>query len=208
MSNDSNEVLYKKYKLEGRLDSKKLFKEKHPDTEYKGTIADAFKKQFNVSDNDYERYVKKYCNSDEKHSEIQKIKSKFTGERKGWPDGVVAFYDWYKGKGQACGYCGISQDELYKLFSKDNNKKLPLNNAVKRSFGTLEIERRDSETNEYNPENCILACPLCNNAKSNLIDEENWMSLFAEPMREYYKKLLGKDLKNEKPEKLAAKPLN
>jgi len=40
---------------------------------------------------------------------------------------------------------------------------------------------------------------LCNNAKSNLIDENSWFSLFVSPMREYYKKLLGRDLEYDLP---------
>lgn len=76
---------------------------------------------------------------------------------------------------------------------------LPLNDAVKRSSGTLEIERRDSSSNSYSRDNIILACPLCNNAKSNLIDEKNWRELFVEPMRKYYKILLGEDLKEPIP---------
>ncbi|MDQ7058626.1 MAG: hypothetical protein Q9N62_09350 [Ghiorsea sp.] len=197
MSNDSKKRLYIKYKLKGPSKYKEATEVKS-----KGTVVGEFKKQSDISNEEY-------INLEKEHSDdIKKIKSEFTGKRKDWRGGVVAFYDWYKGQGQACRYCGISQDELYKLFSKDKNKKLPLNDAVKRSSGTLEIERRDSESNEYNAENCILACPLCNNAKSNLIDEENWMSLFVEPMREYYKKLLGKDLENKKPDKLAAKSLN
>jgi len=33
-------------------------------------------------------------------------------------------------------------------------------------------------------------CPLCNNAKSNLIDEESWRKLFVPAMKEYYRRLL------------------
>lgn len=197
MSNNSKEILYKKYKLKGLLNSKKKYLEEHPDAKINGTLAETFKKRFDILDEDYDKYVEKY-------SDIQKIKSKFTEKRAEGFESIIAFYDWYTNQPQSCGYCGISQDELQQLFGK--NKKLPLNGKKKRSSGTLEIERRDSREkhDEYNEKNCILACPLCNNAKSNLIDEDNWMSLFVEPMREYYRKLLGKDLGNPKPEKLSS----
>ena len=125
--------------------------------------------------------------------EIQKIRNKFTGQRRiDFANDFKEFYKWYSKEvenGAKCGYCGISQEELYEIFGEEKNV-LPLNDAVKRSSGTLEIERKDSTGNSYGADNIILACPLCNNAKSNLIDEENWRMLFVPAMREYYKKLL------------------
>jgi 5-methylcytosine-specific restriction endonuclease McrA len=127
---------------------------------------------------------------------IQNIYSKFNDKRKeSFNDNFRDFYNWYENQGQKCGYCGISQKDLYKLFSKENRilpyldsdkeyKKTP-----KRSSGTLEIERLDSAS-KYDSENMILACPLCNNAKSNLIDEENWRKLFVPAMKQYYKDIL------------------
>lgn len=199
MSNDSKERLYIEYKLEGPSNYKK-----DPDVKIKGTIVGEFKKQSDISNEEYKEFEKEHSD------DIKKIKSLFTKKRAEGFGSITFFYDWYKKQPQHCRYCGVSQDELRELFTQEKATKiLPLNQAKKRSSGTLEIERRDSENNEYSPENCILACPLCNNAKSNLIDEDNWMSLFVEPMREYYKKLLGKDLENKKghkkPEKLAAR---
>ena len=159
----SNEEIYKEYKLRGLLDSKQLYKNEHPTIEIESTIIKTFKKQFSISEDEYDGYVEKF-------SDIQKIKSKYTEEREEGFKSIVKFYDWYKEQPQVCGYCYISQKELYELFTKDENKKLPLNDAIKRSYGTLEIERKDSTTNTYDDTNSILACPLCNNAKSNLIN--------------------------------------
>lgn len=179
----SNEIRYKEYKLRGLLDSKKLYQEEHPNIKFQNTIIKTFKEQFNISEEEYNNYVEKF-------SDIKTIKAKFTKEREKGFETVIEFYNWYKKQPQTCDYCNISQDELNELFTKDKNKKLPLNDAIKRSSGTLEIERKDSNSNEYNKENSILACPLCNNAKSNLIDEENWRELFVPAMQKYYKKLL------------------
>jgi len=189
----SNEILYKEYKLKGLLDSKKLYQEEHSSIKFESTIIKTFKKQFNILEDDYDSYVEKF-------SDIQNIKAKYTEEREEGFKSIIKFYDWYKRQPQACGYCYISQEELHELFTKNENKILPLNEAQKRSHGTLEIERRNSNTNEYNPENTILACPLCNNAKSNLIDEDNWSNIFVSSMREYYIKLLGRKLKYNKEE--------
>jgi predicted DNA-binding protein YlxM (UPF0122 family) len=127
---------------------------------------------------------------------IQNIYNKFTGQRKeSFKHDFRKFYDWYQDQDQKCGYCDVTQTQLYQLFdekrrilpyldSKRKNVK-----ANKRSSGTLEIERVDS-SDSYNSENIILACPLCNNAKSNLIDEESWREFFVPAMKQYYKKLL------------------
>jgi hypothetical protein len=132
---------------------------------------------------------------------IQKIRNKFTGQRRNdFNESFEDFYKWYIKEvdgGAKCSYCGISQEELYEIFREE--EALPLNDAVKRSSGTLEIERKDSASNSYGADNIILACPLCNNAKSNLIDESSWRKLFVPPMRVYYEKLLGKELVNSLP---------
>jgi len=187
----TNEIRYKEYKLEGLLDSWQLYKEENSEIDYEATIIKTFQKQFSVSEDEYNGYKEKY-------SDIPKIKKKYTGERKK-EFNVIEFYDWYTRQDQSCGYCGITQDELYELFANTDNRVLPLNDAQKRSSGTLEIERKDSQSNIYDSTNSILACPLCNNAKSNLIGEESWRNLFVNAMRNYYEKLLGKKLEKPNP---------
>jgi len=146
-------------------------------------------KKFDISKkySDVQR-LNKECKNE--RIKIQKIRNKFTKERKKDNKNFKEFYLWYiqEESKNVCGYCGISQDELYTIFST----ALPLNDKAKRASGTLEIERKDSKNNSYHVSNLILACPLCNNAKSNLIDENSWTDLFASPMKEYYKKILGK----------------
>ncbi|MCF6244005.1 MAG: hypothetical protein L3J43_03095 [Sulfurovum sp.] len=130
-------------------------------------------------------------------SDIQKIYKKFTGKRKdAFKNNFKEFYDWYEKQPQECGYCGISQEALYKLFNKDK-RVLPYLDSIKtytkspkRSSGTLEIERKNSSL-PYDCANIILACPLCNNAKSNLIDEKSWEDLYVPVMKKYYQKLLS-----------------
>ena len=129
---------------------------------------------------------------------IQYVYRKFNNKRKiAFNNNFKDFHNWYEKQGQKCGYCGISQEDLYKLFNKEN-RVLPYletdreyKKAPKRSSGTLEIERLDS-SDGYSEKNMILACPLCNNAKSNLIDEISWRELFVPAMQPYYKKLLQK----------------
>ncbi|MBT3168673.1 MAG: hypothetical protein HN334_02260 [Candidatus Cloacimonetes bacterium] len=107
----------------------------------------------------------------------------------------VKFMNWFTDQNNKCGYCGITSKEL-KQIAKDrgttDKPNLTLNGKTKRSKGTLEIERTDSKE-EYSLNNVILACPLCNNAKSNLIDEDGWKDFFVCAMKSYYKRLLSKN---------------
>jgi hypothetical protein len=105
------------------------------------------------------------------------------------------FYDhvgllaWYKKQMSLnnelkCGYCEITQSKL-KLLVEKRGGNLTLNNRTKRSKGVMEIEKLDSKK-PYTYDNCIMACPLCNNAKSNLISDKDWRAFFVEPMKKYY----------------------
>lgn len=107
------------------------------------------------------------------------------------------FMKWYnKQKNNSgeiiCGYCEITETKLKQLVKLRGNN-LTLNGKQKRSKGTMEIEKKDSK-GEYTYDNCIMACPLCNNAKSNLISDEDWRRFFVEPMRRYYETELNSKL--------------
>ena len=180
----TKDELYKKYKLEGLLDDKKLYKNQHVDFLEKGTIIADFKKRFEISEEEFDLFTERY-------SDIPVIKSKFTESRKN-ENNIIEFYDWYVEQNQSCDYCGITQNELHKLFTNNPETKiLPLNNNwSKNDKGTLQIERKDSTKNSYSISNLILACPLCNNAKSNLISEEDWRKYFVKQIKAYYKDIL------------------
>jgi hypothetical protein len=98
---------------------------------------------------------------------------------------------WFENQKNKCGYCEITYDELQKLVQKRGDN-LTLNNKKKRSKGSMEIERKvpavvTDPNYGYIHDNCILACPFCNNAKSNLIDEELWKEIFVPAMKIFYK---------------------
>jgi len=113
---------------------------------------------------------------------IQKIRNKFQGKKKeGFNQNFEFFYKWYKSQEKKCGYCGTSENTLKKLFE---SKKL----TSKKFTATLHIERRNPN-GEYNEENCMLACSLCNNAKSDLINEDNYREYFEKCMNQFLKDL-------------------
>lgn len=91
---------------------------------------------------------------------------------------------WYDEQKNRCYYCKTTQEELRTIVNEKRDGNLTLNEGTKRSKGTLEIEKLDSNIG-YTYKNCVLACPFCNNAKSNLISDTDWKKYFAEPMRNY-----------------------
>lgn len=82
------------------------------------------------------------------------------------------FLEWYLKKwsldGSAvCEYCGISEKECNEL----------LNTQRKSTRGRhLEVERREPNL-DYDSTNCILACYVCNNTKSDFMSEEEFRVL-------------------------------
>jgi hypothetical protein len=95
--------------------------------------------------------------------------------------GKRAFFEWYRKQPRVCGYCGIEEWKLAKLFAKGDGVL-----RTKRGRGqSLELERKDTGSNEYNESNCILACYVCNNHKSDLISEAEFREYFSQPIRNY-----------------------
>ena len=97
---------------------------------------------------------------------------------------------WYNDQNGSCNYCAITQEELLKIV-KNRGGNLTLNNKTKRSKGNLEIEKLNPSEG-YTFDNSVLACPFCNNAKSNLISEDDWREFFKPAMQHYHKKLLSR----------------
>jgi len=100
------------------------------------------------------------------------------------------FFQWYNSQNDSCNYCGITQKELLAIVVKRDGN-LTLNKKTKRSKGSLEIEKLDPAKG-YTFENSVLACPFCNNAKSNLIEEEDWRKFFVPAMKDYINSIMLK----------------
>ncbi|MCH3697114.1 hypothetical protein [Campylobacter lari] len=99
-------------------------------------------------------------------------------------NGIDNFISWYKKQEKECYYCKIAQSDLANLF------KNKLITSKKPSFNSsLQIERLDPDKG-YNEENCVLACCICNNAKSDMISAENFKKYFKTPIESFYKDLL------------------
>lgn len=56
----------------------------------------------------------------------------------------------------------------------------------------LELERLDSKSNSYSPENCVLVCYFCNNDKSDVVSSDDYIQFFAESKKLFMQHLLNK----------------
>lgn len=63
----------------------------------------------------------------------------------------------YERDGTRCHYCGINEKDFIKIWGKFYGGK---------RGSTLEVDRTNNEQG-YKLANCVLACALCNNAKSD-----------------------------------------
>lgn len=143
--------------------------------------------------------LEKIANSKDIKKIIEKINDIFSNqfssnaERKKGFKSFKAFYKCLFGDGFAidkakCYYCEITQEEITEIF----NKKFI---ESKKFSPTMNIERLDSN-NGYTPDNTALACPLCNNAKSDMISDDNFQKYFKKSMREFIKDLLSGKITN------------
>lgn len=104
---------------------------------------------------------------------------------------------------KVCFYCGISEEELVNVF---NNPKVfkKINETFKPGTyheskagnkwnnPSLEIDKLDPNPNTgYKMDNCVFACHLCNNAKTDIIEAGDFIKNVAPGFKKYYKTLKG-----------------
>ena len=71
----------------------------------------------------------------------------------------------YERDGNKCYYCGIEEKDFFRIWGKFYGGKT--------RGQKLEVDRRDNEKG-YTLENCVLACSICNNAKSDKFTDEEF----------------------------------
>ncbi|OQB73605.1 MAG: hypothetical protein BWX92_03312 [Deltaproteobacteria bacterium ADurb.Bin135] len=98
------------------------------------------------------------------YSTYQRVKGNCCQE---WEDSKT-FYEWYWRTQEAqksnCKYCSLPGDtsEHYKKHFRKGKRGV-----------RLEVDRKDN-TKPYSPENCVLACYPCNNAKSDVFSSQEF----------------------------------
>ena len=91
----------------------------------------------------------------------------------------------YKRDGKKCHYCRIKEENFIEIWGPFYGGKT----RGKR----LEIDRKDNQKG-YSEENCVLACAICNNAKSDKFTYEEFRKL-GRVIREIWIKRILKNLK-------------
>jgi len=71
----------------------------------------------------------------------------------------------YKRDRRKCHYCGIKEGDFTRIWGKFYGGKT--------RGKKLEIDRKDNNKG-YTEENCVLSCPICNNAKSDKFTYEEF----------------------------------
>ena len=147
--------------------------------------------------NDSEKFQKldKLETSEEVRAEIDKINTIFQNQfssnkdrKEGFNNDFKAFYKHLFGGFESsepkCYYCEITQSELKAIFDKELISSDKFN-------ATLHIERLKPKE-PYSTENCVLACALCNNAKSDMIGADEYKKFFKTAMQNFLTQLKEK----------------
>ena len=116
-------------------------------------------------------------------SEIKRIKSLHQAKKDkmcaDWLRVPANFYQWYLEQPRKCSYCGVSEEQVREYFKKNPSRG-------GRRGQNLEIERIVPK-DPYSPENCIMACYVCNNAKSDFMSNEDFKPI-ADGIKKFWKK--------------------
>jgi hypothetical protein len=103
-----------------------------------------------------------------------------------------AFVDWYidnlKRANFCCHYCGSSIFDIRSLIEKKFLKGRNTRGGGIRGL-VLEVDRKDNDES-YNPNNCVLACYLCNNDKSSVVNSDDYLKFMGEGRKKYIEHLL------------------
>jgi len=154
----------------------------------KEILKDIFKDKF-ISLKEYEdnnKHVVEARNQLQTQYETYNKKDRIAGFKE-----FSAFLEWRlsyikEQKGSICYYCGIDEVTSNNAFK---NKKISSKKRTCKN-GVLQIERKDPSKG-YNKDNCVLACVLCNNAKSDLLkDSEVFKNIFEKPMKKWWEYIL------------------
>jgi len=80
------------------------------------------------------------------------------------------FYDWYLHQDRKCHYCGITEQEIGELLTREKLKTKRLSTRGRK----LELERRNPVLPYSDLGNLTLCCYWCNNAKTDTFTDEEF----------------------------------
>ncbi len=106
------------------------------------------------------------------------------------PKRFKEFFEWWVGnldkkdKYLHCAYCGVSEKVTRDAF------KYGYISSKKPAFNKGSIQIDQTKPNQgYNRDNCVFACVLCNNAKSDMISNDEFKKYFAGGIADFWSNL-------------------
>lgn len=110
------------------------------------------------------------------------------------------FNRWYRESPKACHYCGLTEEESQEIVHRGllTSKRFPLNGETRRGVFRgywLEIDRKQSD-GPYSPKNCVISCGFCNNDKSDVFNEKQYLE-FSKDRVGFLRRLLNQNLCDE-----------
>ena len=144
----------------------------------KSELADDICRDLKITRKEYSEYSTR-LDGERKNEieEIRRVRSLYHNKRKlkdfDFMD-FYSFYNWHKvqfaKQAGKCYYCKTDESVIAKLFETKYKNRKRINRGKH-----LEIERKNSDSNKYNKENCVLACYFCNNDKSDIFNEYEYL---------------------------------
>jgi hypothetical protein len=141
-------------------------------------LADTICSEFGINRKELSLYAEK-TDKEQKTEiiEIKRVRTLFHNKKElegfSFPS-FNLFYKWHKSQHAKqdgkCYYCKTEEHIISKLFEVKYRNRKRLNRG-----NHLEVERRDSTTNLYDKDNCVLACYFCNNDKSDIFTESEYL---------------------------------
>lgn len=94
------------------------------------------------------------------------------------------FSSWYRESLKSCHYCGLTEAESQEIVHLGllTSKRFPIKGKTRRGVFRgywLEIDRKDS-CEPYSRENCVLSCTFCNNDKSDVFNDSQYMEFMKD----------------------------
>ena len=89
--------------------------------------------------------------------------------------GRAAFIKWYIKQKDECHFCHITEEQSFRYYEhlRKSGYRTTLNSTRGKSF---EVDRLDNK-GLYTDKNCKLVCYYCNNAKSDVFNEQQFVSI-------------------------------
>lgn len=131
-------------------------------------------------------YYAKYPKVKNVNEQLQAIYDRFKsvcGRDSNAFGGFINFLEWWyeemdENGEHYCYYCDVKESISKATFE---NKKI----NSKKFTGGLQIDRKNPDKG-YNKNNCVFACVLCNNAKSDMISENDFKKYFGKATKAFW----------------------